>query len=620
MIASVNHSKPSRFGPSPQALAFSAAIHGAILSWVVFGPPLETEKPKSLYQQVIAGKERKLIWYRFRDRLPEVSPAGKKGSLTAPQVETKIKGQTIVANPPNAPRANQMVWQPVPKLKIERELQSPNLLAFQTPQAPPPPERPQPKVFTPPEIVKRVPAPTPSLGAPQIEVAVDQAPRSPWQDKVAEALAVKPKPREFVPPAVVKRTPGPAAAIPAAPKVELALNTGARVPLNNGISDALSVKPKPKQFVPPVVVKRTAGPAPSVPAAPKVELALNTRAWVPLNDDISDALSVKPKPKQFVPPAGVKRTTGPAPTIPAAPRVDVALDSNAGAPFAGDISNALGVKPKPKLFVPPEHPRAQGSAPAIDEAPRLAASNSLGDVSLAVVGLNPVARMDMPVPEGSRAAKFSAGPEKPERPGGAGSVETARIVVPDLMIRGGARSGNKEAAPTLMARAAPTSRETLMAAAKSMVAPEPPKPVAAHVSTVPDPRFEGRSVYLLAIQMPNITSYIGSWMLWYAEMAPIAGATPQIHPPEPLRKVDPKYVPSAVAERVEGKVQLSAVIRRDGRVDSVALLKPLDERLDQSAAEAFRKWEFKPAIRDGTPIDVDAVVEIPFRLAPRATR
>jgi TonB family protein len=67
-------------------------------------------------------------------------------------------------------------------------------------------------------------------------------------------------------------------------------------------------------------------------------------------------------------------------------------------------------------------------------------------------------------------------------------------------------------------------------------------------------------------------------------------------------------------------VRLVAVIRKDGRVDSVRLLRHLDDRLDQSAQEAMGKWQFEPAIRNGQPVEVDALIEIPFRLAPTAKR
>jgi len=88
----------------------------------------------------------------------------------------------------------------------------------------------------------------------------------------------------------------------------------------------------------------------------------------------------------------------------------------------------------------------------------------------------------------------------------------------------------------------------------------------------------------------------------------------------PLRKVDPKYIPAAASDRIEGKVLLAAIIRKDGHVDTVRLLKHLDDRLDRSAVEALQKWIFEPARRNGKPVDVDAVFEIPFRLAPLAAR
>ncbi len=64
-------------------------------------------------------------------------------------------------------------------------------------------------------------------------------------------------------------------------------------------------------------------------------------------------------------------------------------------------------------------------------------------------------------------------------------------------------------------------------------------------------------------------------------------------------------------------MRLFGVIRKDGHVGGIALVHQLDERLDRSAQEALAKWEFVPAQRDGTPVDVDAIFEIPFHLAPR---
>jgi TonB family protein len=79
-------------------------------------------------------------------------------------------------------------------------------------------------------------------------------------------------------------------------------------------------------------------------------------------------------------------------------------------------------------------------------------------------------------------------------------------------------------------------------------------------------------------------------------------------------------VPSAVEEKIEGIVRLSAVIRQDGSLGDIVVVRSLDSRLDFAAREALSKWIFEPAMRDGAPIDVDAVIEVPFRLAPPELR
>jgi len=187
------------------------------------------------------------------------------------------------------------------------------------------------------------------------------------------------------------------------------------------------------------------------------------------------------------------------------------------------------------------------------------------------------------------------------------------------------KGGAKDTQPTLLGIYSPTSRENLMAAARlagiGAAAKIPSGPRGTRVSEAPDPRLAGRVIYTVAIQMPNVTSYSGSWLVWFAEREPLPGSPPvDMEAPVPLRKVDPKYVAAAMADRVEGSVRLAGVIRKDGHVDGISLVKHLDDRLDRTAQEALAKWEFTPATRNGDAVDVDAVFEIPFHLAPRPTR
>jgi hypothetical protein len=37
------------------------------------------------------------------------------------------------------------------------------------------------------------------------------------------------------------------------------------------------------------------------------------------------------------------------------------------------------------------------------------------------------------------------------------------------------------------------------------------------------------------------------------------------------------------------------------------------------AIEDLKRWEFRPATRDGSPVEVEAVIEIPFCLASLAS-
>jgi protein TonB len=241
---------------------------------------------------------------------------------------------------------------------------------------------------------------------------------------------------------------------------------------------------------------------------------------------------------------------------------------------------------------------------------------------MAIVGLDPAKTMDIPKPPPPRDAGFSAGP-KPNPDGDSAPASRATLTLPSIYADGGA----KDLHPLTASVLGPTSQQNLMAAMRMGGVPRlpasaaPSAPHAPHVSSSPDPRMNGRMIYMMAIQMPNITSFSGSWMVWFAEHEPLPGAAPlAMRAPEPMRKVDPRYIPDAAKERVEGIVRLTAVIRKDGHIDGVELLKHLDDRLDQSAVDALAKWRFEPAQRDGTPVDVDAVFEIPFRLAPKAAR
>ncbi len=119
--------------------------------------------------------------------------------------------------------------------------------------------------------------------------------------------------------------------------------------------------------------------------------------------------------------------------------------------------------------------------------------------------------------------------------------------------------------------------------------------------------------------MPNMTSASGSWILNFAELneANTGGYarpdTPDLAGPVLLKKVDPKYPPELRTSHVDGEVVLYAIIRKDGSVDSIQLVHSVDPNLDAYAMEALAQWKFRPAENHGEPVDLEAVVHIPFR-------
>jgi TonB family protein len=349
-----------------------------------------------------------------------------------------------------------------------------------------------------------------------------------------------------------------------------------------------------------------------IPDAPKVDLA---KVKV---EPLPNLLAVAPAPKRplrnFQPPPEPQAKPKPAPVMPEAPAAALKLAVAIPTDFSLDTKRPL------RNFVPPPSVKADVKNTAEPPPPpetQMAAA-PVSTASMAIVGLDPAKTMEIPKPPAPREANFSAGP-KLNPDGDSAPASAAMLSVPGLYAHG----GPKDIRPSLTAGLAPTSQQNLMAALHtgSVAAHSAAQPPAPRVSSSPDPRMNGRLVYMMAIQMQNITSYSGSWMVWFAEHQPLLGAPPlEMRPPDPLHKVDPKYIADAVLDRVEGIVRLSAVIRKDGRVESVELLKHLDDRLDKSAEEALGKWQFQPALRDGAPVDVDAVFEIPFRLAPRTAK
>ena len=145
----------------------------------------------------------------------------------------------------------------------------------------------------------------------------------------------------------------------------------------------------------------------------------------------------------------------------------------------------------------------------------------------------------------------------------------------------------------------------------------PPNFAALPPGAKPEQVFAAKKMYTMLVNMPNLNSATGSWILNFSELRSSSSAphvtSADLSGPSPVKKSDPRYPPTLINEHVEGEVVLYAVIRADGSVDSVDLVRGLDAQLDANAMEALSQWKFRPASRQGTPVDLEAVVHIPFR-------
>jgi TonB family protein len=89
--------------------------------------------------------------------------------------------------------------------------------------------------------------------------------------------------------------------------------------------------------------------------------------------------------------------------------------------------------------------------------------------------------------------------------------------------------------------------------------------------------------------------------------------------PQVVNQVKPQYTTAAMQAQIQGRVLLECVVKKDGSVGDVRVVRSLDKRtgLDEEAIKAARQWRFVPGTRGDTPVDVLVTIELSFTLEPR---
>lgn len=329
-------------------------------------------------------------------------------------------------------------------------------------------------------------------------------------------------------------------------------------------------------------------------------------------------------------------TDAPAPDVPVFEQKpgDLAMIATAKGPARPKLELNAGAAPRIA-----QKTQAGDAGPAPDVGATQLAGASGNSSTLIALSATPAPPAPVAPPQGNLAARVSISPEgrKPGVPGGssAGTPSTSGGAPGsgggtgagngpiDISIRGGNPPANKgtsglAATPKITA---PTPHTLISKpeprADDGAVRTGPPNFASLPPGAKPEQIFESKKIYKMQIDMPNLNSAMGSWILSFTELrtdpnAPRVSSS-DLNGPSPIRKVDPRYPPTLINEHVEGEVVLYAVIRRDGSVDSIQLVRGLDDELDKNAMNALSQWKFHPATRQGEPVELEAIIHIPFR-------
>jgi TonB family protein len=316
-----------------------------------------------------------------------------------------------------------------------------------------------------------------------------------------------------------------------------------------------------------------------------------------------DAAPRKPDALQL-PAQAPPQVAAPAPEVAAnhaLPSIPLPMSPPQVAPPAPAVASRnlgqLGLPMQAAIAVPPAPPVASGDT---------AREKTLGQ--MLVLNAQPVAPSGpVVVPEGNRPGEFAASPS-----GHSGASARPEIAQHD--------SGNTGSPANIYVSAPPVKvpSNTVVASAAGPVAHSPLTPDKTDLphDSAETRIFGTRRHYSMRLSMPNLTSSTGSWSIRFAELNATHGGA-DLSAPEAISKVDPAYPQDLMHDRVEGTVVLYAVIHADGSVGEVKVLEGFDDRLNENARKALEQWRFRPGTKDGQPVDVEAVVRVPFKVPRR---
>ena len=568
------------------AFAESLLYHGIVLILAWGFSVLLPNRPRVV--EVRRFDPADVIYYSPSEYLPPLDT----GSSQAPKAlhgDPEFARQPILSVPPESDNRHQTIVTP-PNIKLNYDVETPNVVAWGNHSVPVPAaatERPSPQL---PALPGQIVAPVP-------EVQESQKHNLP-----ALAQGVVAPPPE--------------------------INHGVRAVVSMSIDVVAPTPDASTAGIRPTL----SGPEASVVEPPPAVNAASIRKLGDVNIGHSDVIAPAPQL-----PVEAQRTlstlsSGGKAIVPPPP----ALDAGAPATTSGSGRHMRG-----------QNGLGNSGGEVVPPPPSMQASHSTeAGGRLIALGIHPSVAPPPEPPVGNRRGTFAATPEGKVGAAGTPDIHASDTVGTDghgigtSAAKNGTGSGSatnpvagvpsglhvgaaspSSASGTTASDAESVSGNTAGSGKTEIASISRPRP-----STAPQPRaelvenptplerqiFRDRRLYSMKLNMPNLNSAGGSWVMRFAELdsnrekgdllAPVAD-----------HKVDPAYPLQLMRENVSGTVTLRAIIRADGTVSDIKVVNGADARLDQFASEALARWHFRPAMKNDANVDVEAIVMIPFK-------
>jgi hypothetical protein len=228
-----------------------------------------------------------------------------------------------------------------------------------------------------------------------------------------------------------------------------------------------------------------------------------------------------------------------------------------------------------------------------------------------IINLVPAA---VPPPPGSRSGQFAKAPTA-GTPSSGSSAQSGAVTVPGLVAHGtGAEPRKPEVVPAPSIPERRPSQEILLPGLNRTMS-APLRPSSRIIPHSVEAQFANRNVYTLVIPSPNVPGYSDDWVMWFSERHSDDDPRAHIAAPIPVRKYGSSAPGVVTLSPVASIIQFAAIIDRNGRIAAPKIIRgSSDPPVMLKAMEELASWEFQPALRNGEPIDVDIVLEIPFQL------